>query len=52
MLTRLTLFFSYNRFRKEILFVILLKLVGLGLLWWVCFSHPVVVDRVTHLVGG
>lgn len=34
------LFFAKNRYRREMLLVILLKLLGLFLLWKFCFSHP------------
>ncbi|OGT63512.1 MAG: hypothetical protein A3E85_00830 [Gammaproteobacteria bacterium RIFCSPHIGHO2_12_FULL_45_12] len=27
-------------YRKEMILVILVKLVALGILWYVCFSHP------------
>lgn len=30
-----------SRFRQEIIWVILAKLIGLYLLWWFFFSHPV-----------
>lgn len=31
--------FIRHQYRKEILFAIALKIVGLFLLWYVCFAH-------------
>jgi len=40
MLQPLRTFFTKNPYRKEISLVIAAKLIGLFLLWWLCFSHP------------
>lgn len=44
--------FFRSAFRKEMLFVILLKLVGLFLLWYVCFSHPVAKELTQQVVSA
>jgi hypothetical protein len=38
---RLKAFFMRNRYRKDITFILLLKVIALILLWKLFFSHPV-----------
>jgi hypothetical protein len=40
------LFFQKNTYRKEILLIIIVKLIALWALWLICFSHPI--DK-THI---
>ncbi|OGT65790.1 MAG: hypothetical protein A3J38_01550 [Gammaproteobacteria bacterium RIFCSPHIGHO2_12_FULL_45_9] len=40
--------FFRPRFRREIVMVLLLKVVLLGLLWWLCFRDPVAPHLNVH----
>lgn len=43
-------FFNRNAYRKDILLVILLKLILLSLLWYCFFSHPVAETLNTEML--